>query len=72
MIIAVVITAAAIGRPIAAIRYPQYAVNGSNSAADTGAHSCTNRTADGAGHPVTFIGPLLRATHDALCVPDLR
>jgi hypothetical protein len=72
MIIAVVITAAAIRGPIAAIRYPQYAVDGSNSATDTGANSCTNRTAYGAGDPVAFVRPLLRATHDALRVPDLR
>ena len=68
MAVAIVITAAA----IAAIRNPEHALDCAHGAADAGSDRAANHATYGAGDPVTFVGALLRAAHDALGVADMR
>src|SRR6478736_6261942 len=65
--IAIVVAAAAVAAPPAAIRNPEHALDRPHRAADAG----TNRAANRAGDPVAFIGPLLRAAHDTLGMTDM-
>ena len=58
--------------PAAVVGDAENAVYGAHSATDTGSDDTSDRTANGPGNPVTFIGAFLRATHDALGVAGLR
>jgi hypothetical protein len=71
-IVAVIIAAAAMTAPPAAIRNPEYALNGSHRAADAGAHRATNYAAHRAGNSIAFVCALLRASDKALRMPELR
>jgi hypothetical protein len=72
MMVAIVKAAATMAVPPAAIRNPEHALHGAHGTTDPGAYRAANRAADGSGNPVAFRGPLLRAPHDALRVPNLR
>jgi hypothetical protein len=65
--VAIVIAAAA----TAAVVDAKYAPHGSRRAADTGSDRSADDAADRAANPVAFPGALLRAAHDALCMPDM-
>src|SRR6266702_4011455 len=69
--IAVVIAAAAVAAPPAAIRNPEHALDRAHCAADAGADRATNHTAHRAGDPASFVGTLLRPAHDALGMTDM-
>jgi hypothetical protein len=64
--VAIVEAAAAIAAPVAAIRNPEHALDGTHRAADAGPYRAANHATHWAGDPVAFRGTLLRATHDAL------
>src|SRR5439155_25182507 len=68
--IAVVLAAAAVAAPPAAIRNPEHALDRAHRAADAGADRAANHTAHGAGDPASFVGTLLRPAHDALGMTD--
>jgi hypothetical protein len=62
--IPVVIAMAAISP--AAMRNAEYALDGADCTADTGSDSTAHDTADRAPGTIAFIGPFLRAAHNAL------
>src|ERR1700688_3145039 len=71
MVVAVVIAAATIASPIAAIGNSEHALDGPHRAADAGANRAADHPTHGAGNPVAFVRVLLRAAHDALRMPDM-
>jgi len=52
MVVAVVIAAATIAAPIAAIRNSEHALDGPHRAADAGANRAANHPTHGTGNPV--------------------
>jgi len=50
----------------AAMRNAEYALDGADCTADTGSDSTAHDTADRARGTIAFIGPFLRAAHNAL------
>src|SRR4051794_7916410 len=71
MVVAVVIAAATMAAPVAAVWNPEHALHSSHRAADAGADRPANHTAHRAGNPVAFPGAFLRTAHDALRMRDL-
>src|SRR5258705_7261428 len=69
--VGVVIAAATIATPIAAIRDSEHALDGAHRAADAGADRAANHPTHGAANPVAFVSTLLRAAHDALRMTDM-
>jgi hypothetical protein len=67
MIVTVVEAAAA-----SSIGNTQRAIDRADCAANTCPDCLANYAADRASYPVTFVGALLRASHDTLRVSDLR
>jgi hypothetical protein len=68
----VVIVIAAAATPWTVIRNPEHALDGTHRAADAGADRAADQAANRTGHPIAFGRALLRATHDALCMADVR
>src|SRR5258708_7342503 len=64
----IVVAAAA---PVAAIWNPEHALDRPHGAADAGTHGAADHTTHRAGDPVTFVGALPGAAHDALGVPGM-
>lgn len=69
-VIAVIVAVAPVA--VVTVGNAEHALDRANGAADTGTNDTANRTAYGAGNPVTFIRAFLRAAHDALGVAGLR
>ena len=72
MMVTVVIAAAAMPAPVAAIGNPEHALDRAHRAADPGADGAANDAADRTGDPIAFIGAFLRAAHDTLRMAELR